>query len=162
MSPITITYRTTRADLWIFYWQQWRSRLWKYWLLIGAAALAYYLFRLNMAHRAFSAANIAIGAAIAFAAVIWLPLVPQIMFKPRTRSLTVGPQGIETQIDEVSGNRAWGEIGAIDDDGKYIHIIVAATMNAFVIPQRAFAAPADRETFLTAIRQWRAAAMSAD
>ncbi len=153
---ITVRYRTTRKEIWRFYWQQWRRRLWIYWLAFAVAieiAFQRSLLQFN--------AHDAVGGTVTVG-IVWLGLLiyPQLNFKPKERVLTIDKDGVHTTIGKESGVRTWREIASILDRDDAIYIIVAKTMNAFVVPQRAFGSAAERMNFLESAKRWHTAARS--
>ena len=76
------------------------------------------------------------------------------MYKPQIRTLTVNEDGIWTVIGSKSGEAKWAEIINIEDTSEHI-IIIRKTLNAFIIPRRAFQSDEDRYTFLTTIQVWQ-------
>jgi hypothetical protein len=93
------------------------------------------------------------------ACVIFLPLWPQLRFKPAIRTLTINPEGLVTAIGSVSGSRSWKDIRSIDETDGTI-VITGNNENAFVVPERAFANSGERKRFFEAARQWHSAAVA--
>ena len=148
-APVTLRYRTTRAEIWAWYWREWRRRFWIFWLLGGVAVGGIVL---GDTHDPLLAAGAVAALFAAFAA--W----PQLSFKRQDRTLVLGPDGIDTTIGAKHAIRPWREIGEVRETAMYVVLTVAATGNAFLIPYRAFRNDAERRAVLDAIAKWRAAA----
>jgi len=157
-SSITLRYASQRKDIWKHYWMRWRqpNGLWRQWLLV-ALLIALTLFVMS-GFQSPTPRAIAIAAACLAIVYAFFAAFPMIVFKPAERILTIDPRGIDTRIGGKSANRSWREIRAITDRGDVIEMVVAATGNAFVVPDRAFPAAQDRGDFLDSVRAWHAAA----
>lgn len=148
----TLRYRSSRSDVWRWYWRTWRAKLWRTHVLV-ATVIAFVL-----SGSSFESVNLAswglwyLVAQLAVTALF--ASVPQVMFKASERVLAVSPQGWSTQIGKQSGSRTWAEVTSIgDEDGR---VLIAGTNgNALIIPVRAFADSQQREKFLKDIRQWK-------
>lgn len=86
--------------------------------------------------------------------LLLFPLWPQIKYKRSIRTLTIGPEGIDTTIGSKSGKRVWSEVARIEDNGQEI-VVTMLNMNAFVIPMRAFSSDDYRTQFLRDMVQWK-------
>lgn len=91
--------------------------------------------------------------------VVFLPFVLRLFTKPQQRILTIDAQGIQTTIGEQSGTVPWPQVADIVQDGDFIFVI-GRSGNSFLIPNRAFPAPEQRQAFLEAITKYRAAHVS--
>jgi len=155
----TLRYRSSRQEIWHWYWRAWTSGLWRYPVVVGLLAAV-----LQAEHRGFShlSALSLIGTAVtgALVCMLFFALWPQIRFKPAERTLSVNPSGWTTAIGNLTGARTWNEIREIVEDSGMI-CIVGRGGNALVIPTRAFHTEADRQRFLADIRQWHQAATPA-
>jgi hypothetical protein len=76
---------------------------------------------------------------------------PLAMFKPQERQLTIDGAGIETSIGTRHGRVEWDDVSEIADQDGVI-VVQRTNGNAFLIPARAFATPAERRNFLAAAR----------
>src|SRR5689334_11167722 len=95
LDSMTVSYISSRREVWRWYWQQWRRRLWLYQLLFVAAIVTTILV-INggkIDDRSMTTAT-----ALSVAALTFLIMFPQIMFKPRARTLTIDANGIRTTI----------------------------------------------------------------
>jgi hypothetical protein len=90
-------------------------------------------------------------------AFIALPLILPVMLfirgKTATRSLTVSPEGITTEIGRLKAQLPWSKIKIIQSTADSI-LISGATGNAFFIPTRAFASPEQKEEFVAKTLAW--------
>jgi len=150
---ITIKYKSSRGEITHWYWRMWRNRLWK---IHSVFILMIFLFFVTSeGHwpiQDFRFLEHAIY--VSLFSLIFFVLFPQVKFKPQLRTLTVDENGIKTMIGHKSGTVSWSEIIEIEDTSEYISII-RKTLNAFVVPRRAFQSDADRNQFLDAIQQWQ-------
>lgn len=153
--PITIQYCSHRRDVWAHYVRFWQQRLWRIHAALFTAIALGLLVGLQGWHLspAMIAAISIAGGLLPCAA---LALYPLVKFKPQTRILIIDGNGLRTSIGEMYGEVGWREVAAIGDHEGLI-IIRRTNGNAFLIPERAFASPADRRIFLTAARDaWSA------
>jgi hypothetical protein len=91
------------------------------------------------------------------AAISFLVLYPQLLFKPQERTLTLDERGVSTAIGRHSGSRSWAEISSIHEDGDYI-VLRSKKGNAFIVPPRAFPTAEERTKFLAFAERAKAAA----
>jgi hypothetical protein len=147
-----LRYRSTRREVWQWYWRAWRQRLWRTHVLLVWTVATATLLRTGL-----SARHVALGLALGVLAVAWLPLVPVIAFKSNERTLRVDERGIDTSIGRLSATRAWGDVAAIDEQAGTI-VIALKNGNAFIVPARAFGSDEERATFFEAASAWRRAA----
>ena len=151
---IVLKYRSKRQELAKWYWQMWRTKLWKTHLRIFVLVsllsfiITYYFSELNIN-------TIIIALVSGLSIIILLFLLPQIMFKSEMRTLIANESGIKTIIGTISGNIAWTEILSIEDAKESI-IITGKTLNSFIIPNRAFNTSSERLSFLSSINKWLA------
>lgn len=154
--PLTLKYRSTRAEVWRWYWREWRRPhgLWRYHLLllVGLPSLALLAPVLLGVH-----AGVWPALTFAITACIFLALYPMIRFKPQERTLVIGPDGLSTTIGRKRGQRAWSVICEVTPaDGGVV--MKTSKSNAFIIPARAFAEPREVEDLLQRVAVWRAQA----
>ena len=150
---ITIKYKSSRGEIAHWYWRMWRNRLWK--IHSAFILMIFFFFVTSEGHwpiRDFRFLEHAIFASLFL--LIFLVLFPQVKFKPQIRTLTVDENGIKTVIGPKSGTVSWSEVIGIEDTSEYISII-GKTLNAFVVPRRAFQSDEDRNQFLETIRKWQ-------
>jgi hypothetical protein len=91
------------------------------------------------------------------ACVVFLPLWPQLRFKPAVRTLTINAEGLVSAFGSVSVSRSWKDVRSVEESDGAI-IITGNNKNAFVLPERAFANSGERKQFIEAARQWHSAA----
>ena len=148
----TLRYRSSRSDVWRWYWRTWRAKLWRTHVLVATVAA------FVLSESTFESINLAswglwyLVAQLAVTALF--ASVPQVMFKASERVLAVSPQGWSTRIGKQSVSRTWAEVASIgDEDGR---VLIAGTNgHALIIPARAFADSQYREQFVKDIQQWK-------
>lgn len=147
---ITVTYSSLRREIWSHYVHLWKQALWRVHLKLFTAITVGLMLLLSIWHRPITI-SIAVAIAGGFLACILLALYPLARFKPQVRKLTIDDSGLETWIGTQHGSVGWHDVASIADQNDLI-VILRTNGNAFVVPQRAFATPADRATFLTTAR----------
>jgi len=152
MPAITLIYTSTRTEVWQWYWQAWRKKLWMY-------HASYFMCILAIAvsldgHWPPRSGSVLYGLLTAAAVIIFFILFPQLMFKPHERTLIVGEGGIDTRIGRKSGTVTWEKVAAIQDTPD-LTTIVGKNGNAFLIPNRAFNSEKDRREFLASVKHWQ-------
>jgi hypothetical protein len=95
---------------------------------------------------------IALGWALGLLA--FLPCWLLLRGKTTTRTLTISPGGIDTQIGQQRGTIPWQSVRLIKDAGNGI-FIARANGNFFCIPNRAFSGRDDRSRFLAEVQLLR-------
>ena len=151
----TLKYRSSRTDVWRWYWRFWRSRLWRR-LAVLAAAAAFFIARAEVLHGEVlgwgSAALVMFVLLVSLSAVI-----PQLLFKSAERTLEVGPDGWSTRIGNKTGSRKWSELAPVrEEDGAIV--LARKPGNALLIPERAFESEIQRAEFLKDVKRWQAEA----
>lgn len=91
------------------------------------------------------------GAAMLEAAV--LAVYPQLSFKPERRALAVAPSGITTKIGAQSRAYSWAQVASVQTNGDDVYIALRS-LNAFIVPLRAFASRDQQREFVGKCRQW--------
>jgi hypothetical protein len=156
----TVKYASRRSEIWRWYWRAWKrpAGLWRFHVIFGlvfafflAVLLAPGPFRLGYFF------TVAVFGTLA--CVIFLPLWPQLRFKPAVRTLTIDAEGLVTAVGAVSGSRSWKDVRSIEESDGAI-VITGNNKNAFVVPERAFTDSSVRKQFLEAARQWHTAAVA--
>ena len=155
--PITIQYSSRRGEVWTHYWRLWRQKLWRFHAALFAVVTVGLLLGLS-GWRLSPAALAGIAVLGGLLPCVALALYPLVKFKPQTRVLTMDQAGLTTSIGKLCGEVPWRDVEAIIDQRELI-VIRRTNNNAFVIPTRAFASPADRAAFLSAARESRAATL---
>lgn len=141
-----LTYSTTRRLVARSYWRSLRRNRRHQGLWVCYAALAFAVGAQGSAHPLRSGLVASVGV------ITVLALVPQLLFKPQTRVLRVGPEGLYTTIGRKSGERTWRDIARVERDGDHV-IVTGRNLNAFIIPTNAFPSVAARDE---AVAQWQA------
>src|SRR5262252_9137462 len=147
----TLRYRSTRAEVWGWYWRLWRSRLWR---IHAIAAIAFgflisrLLYGLNNPSGWIAASMIVFVTAVALSV-----LYSQLAFKSAERTLTVDAEGWSTQIGAKTGTRKWSETCPVYEKAGAI-VFANKSGNALLIPGRAFSSPGEREQFLLHVKGW--------
>lgn len=146
----SITYASTRGEVWRFYWRLWRARLWKVHvtIFVVVAVIAYAL--LSAGDRSGVVAVLKVGIAGSILP-IFLTLYPLMRFKPQVRRITLNEQGISTSIGARTGEIPWNDVVAVTAIANTL-VIQRSNLNALVVPDRAFASPVDRTNFEAFVR----------
>lgn len=154
MPAITLRYSSSRSEVWQWYSRLWRQRFWMHhaYYLVCSLVIAISLD----AHWPPRKDSVLIGLLIAAIIITSFVAIPQIMFKPEERTLTVCEDGIATSIGKKSGSVKWEEIDTIQDLPE-TSVIMGKNGKAFLIPRRAFESENGHSDFLTAVRAWQAA-----
>lgn len=147
---MTLKYALSRKEIAQWYWRVWLQKLWMY--HAGFFVMVLFIVICTVPR---DSGTLPIAVIIASAGLFFFISFPQIMFKPQERSLIVNEGGIDTQIGRRSGRVQWKEVARIEDTPDTIVITRKKTMNAFVIPRRAFKSENERSDFLSAIRTWQ-------
>ena len=157
-----ISYASTRQEVWRFYWRSLRTNrlhLGSWLLLVGSmGAATFEIAHTGLALSGEGAASVAILAMLASAA--WLALYPQIKFKPQQRTLEVTALGISTSIAGQAKSWPWSDVRSVSREGDSI-VITSRTLNAMLVPARAFASPTEADNFFVACDQWCRASQAA-
>jgi hypothetical protein len=156
----TVNYASRRSEIWRWYWRAWKrpAGLWRFHVMFGLVFA--FVFAVLPEPRAFRLGYFLTVAVFGtLACVVFLPLWPQLRFKPTVRMLTINAEGLVTAVGSVSGSRSWKEVRSIEDSDGVI-VITGNNKNAFVVPERAFANSSERKQFFEAARQWHSAAVA--
>jgi hypothetical protein len=150
----SLSYRSSRSEVWRFYWAAWRARLWRVHLLV-AAVLAFMLPDILGVPPAISSYVVYFFGALP-AVTLLFALWPQVMFKSKERTLLVGPDGWSTKIGNKSGSRRWAEIASVQEARDSV-VITSTTGNALIVPARAFVNEAFKGQFVKDSQAWHRA-----
>lgn len=148
----TLRYRSSRGQVWRWYWRAWLARLWK--IHVAVAVLL-----------SFAVSVTKVNSVDYMAWAIWflalLPVItvlfaafPQIMFKNSERTLTVDSRGWFTQIGSKSGSKTWNEVESIRENAGSV-VITGKNGNALIIPDFAFVASPTRQQFVADTQRWK-------
>jgi hypothetical protein len=97
----------------------------------------------------------ATAAIIVFAFFVFMPAFLFLRGKTSLRTLTISPQGIDTEIGKMKAQRPWSQIKIVSEARDYV-LIGGASGNAFFIPNRAFSMPEQKSEFVAKISTWMA------
>lgn len=147
---ITISYASTRAEVWQYYWRLWRARLWKTHLSVFMAVVVLTYLMLPIEARSGLTAMWKVGLA-GSAPLIFLILYPMLRFKPQVREVKLDQKGITTSIGRRHGDIPWRDVAALDADENSL-VIRRSNLNALIVPARAFAGPEKRAEFEAFVR----------
>jgi len=147
LSEHTVRYRSSRKEVWNWYWKSWLRKLWIFNVLI-AASLTLVIAGQN------GIGNMGVCFLVLFPiTALLLAAGPQILFKRAERILRVTPAGWHTQIGKRVGSRSWSDVASIkDEDGNII--ITGKNLNALIVPLRALPDPSFRHQFLEDVQDW--------
>jgi len=150
---ITIKYAVTREEITEWYWKMWRKTLWKT-HLIFFGLIMFFAISLDGHWPIQDYRAILNGILVSIGLFVFFVLFPQAMYKPQTRTVTVNETGIYTSIASKSKSVNWTEIKEIEFTPEHIFIVLKKTLNALIIPRRAFVTDNDRVEFLNSITTW--------
>lgn len=150
-----LRYRSTRAEVWRWYWRTWKARLWRLHVLIaaGAAFICACSFSGPITLLRFLESFCITLPATTASLALW----PQLMFKSNERVLTVDAKGWSTRIGRKSGSCPWPLVASIRDSAATV-TIVGVNGNALIIPLRAFPDHAAMYRFADDARRWHCSA----
>ncbi|TAK90904.1 MAG: YcxB family protein [Burkholderiaceae bacterium] len=147
----TLTYSSSRAEVMRLYWRLWKARLWRVHLVVFSIS-AFGAYTLLEGHETFQGRLV--GSALAGAACIALFIAyPLLAFKSQSRVVVVNEVGISTSIGTKHGALAWSDVQSIERTSECVYII-RKTLNAYIIPNRAFKSNAEANEFFRAISSW--------
>jgi hypothetical protein len=153
----TVRYRSTRREIWSWYWRMWRRKLWFIHALVLVFCSWATLDFLARRDATLSVSDLIIAALVGAICIAWFPIYPLLRFKPEERTLTIDEQGWSTTIGKISGTRAWKAVRSVEKEGEAI-VITGRNLNALIVPRRAFASDAERDEFLVYAQSALAAA----
>ncbi|QRP63234.1 YcxB family protein [Rhodanobacter sp. FDAARGOS 1247] len=146
-----LRYRSTRSEIWRWYWRAWKTKYWWQQCLLAAFVV---FVALGVSSASFSLRQVGTSFAIALPLVIvGVALRTQILFKKEERVLSVGPFGWSTQIGNKSGARSWTQVAKIQETHDAV-VIVGTNGNALIIPSRAFPDTMSQQQFLIDVQSW--------
>jgi len=152
--PITVQYFSTRHEIYLWYLNMWKKKIWKVHLLIFCVPI--FLIALPMAagKKPFDMETIlgSIAAGAALVGAMWA--YPLLMFKPSPRTVSADEVGIKTSIGKKSMSRSWADIGAVNESAEGGVIISVRNGNAIIVPPRAFYSAKIRADFVDSVRNW--------
>lgn len=147
----TLHYRSSRKEIWRWYWAAWRAKLWRVHVLVAA------IVALTVTYSATPPFQLDL-ALVSLA--VTLPIItllfaawPQIAFKSQERTLNVGPDGWSTQIGRLAGARAWREVASVAEVNGTL-AITGKNGNAIIVPQRALPSRGAWQQFVQDVLAW--------
>ncbi|HEY9130663.1 MAG TPA: hypothetical protein VIM98_02805 [Dyella sp.] len=150
-----LRYRSSRAEVWRWYWRSWKRKFWKLhalWAVVMVWPLSRMLFPIA------SPAPMLLSLLISMTLVVCvMACVPQVLFKRGERLLKVDAHGWYSEIGNASGSRSWREVASIQGSGGTV-AIVGTNGHAMIVPRRAFSDAVHQERFLSHVLAWHAAA----
>ena len=148
---ITVHYSSTRGEIWRFYRQLWKERLWKSHLAIFVTIIVFGSFG-AFGRLPRDVSELVIMSLIAVIPIALLAFYPMLMFKPQRRTLTVDECGITTTIGRHQNKSvAWAEISEVQGHGDAL-VIQRRNLNAFIVPGRAFSSLEEKRSFEELVR----------
>jgi hypothetical protein len=121
-------------------------------ILLYAAAIGLLMLMLQAAvSHSVTLKDATIAAAGAIGYLVFIPIWVALRGKTATRTLTVSPDGISTEIGRLRGHVPWDKVRVVTDTPRFV-LIARTNGNAFFIPDRAFTSLEHRSQFLTEIR----------
>jgi hypothetical protein len=155
---MTIKYSLTRAEIFRSFLQSLRTSR-KFLAMIVLFSVALGLLPMitgGSFSRPLVLSDLWIGLASASGAFVFIALMTSLRGKTEERTLAISPQGIWTQIGPQQGDIAWGTVLFVAPASDHL-LIVRTNGNAFFIPSRAFANPAEQTQFAKQLEEWRLA-----
>ena len=146
----TIKYESKRSEIWKWYWQNWKAKLWRFHVLIFTGVTFIMLIVLTFGRQP-SLLNLFIALSCGALSIVWLPIFPILAFKPQMRTLTVEDSGVSTSIGTKSKVYEWKEFSRVTDENGTI-VISLKNLNSFIVPQRAFETDLSRIAFLNFVK----------
>jgi len=148
---LTLKYRSSRQEVWHWYWQMWRKKLWMYHAFFILMIFVYAAASNDeWPPRPLSMLYAAVGSGVL---VGFFAAIPQLAFKSQERTLFVDENGVQTIIGRKSGSVTWAKVADIVDEGELLYII-RKNGNSFIIPRRAFTSDHERTKFVLKVRGW--------
>ncbi|MBX3595077.1 YcxB family protein [Sphingomonas sp.] len=132
----TVKYVSRRSEVMRLYWCMWRKGLWKIHFLIfsGVVVMASVAF-FDGAPTSFPGYLSVAG--VGLLPIAFLALFPLFKFKPQQRTLTIDDEGIQTTIGQLSKHIPWEDVANASTEDENL-IIQGRSLNALIIPRRAF------------------------
>lgn len=143
----TLRYRSARGEVWRWYWRMWARRYGAMHLVMAVLV-------------AFAATGGHSISRFLWAIVIVFPLIvvvsaafPQLVFKPKERTLVLSEEGWSTVVGKQAGERRWAQVERIEETGDGL-IILGKEGNAMIVPPRAFDSDAQRSDITADVLRW--------
>ncbi len=149
---MTIHYTPSRAELWHWYKQIWRKRLWQYHIVIICVVFLSFLLS-GAVSSVDDVPFLIVPSMISLFVIGLMVLFPQLVYNSAERLMTLDRRGIQVVAGSESIEVCWEEITAITSDGNCVYIS-RKNGNAFIVPDRAFTSASDRSRFVNSIQEW--------
>ena len=152
---ITVEYALTRREI-LYYFVRATARsarLFSPLLLFAVVAGIANLITRGVSLHSLQPSDFASAAAWALGALVFMAAWIFIRGKTSTRTLTISPTGIYTEIGKLRSETPWQKVIEVNDGSRFV-LISCSNRNSYFIPERAFATTADRTTFVSAAQSW--------
>jgi hypothetical protein len=147
----TLHYRSSRKEVWRWYWRAWRTKLWRVHALL--AGFITFIVALS-AKPPLQYSSVFVSFVVAVPIITSLFAVwPQLMFKDKERTLNIGPEGWSTQIGRFIGKRTWCGVASVAESSDTL-VITSKNGNALVTPLRALPNPNTWQQFVGEVQAW--------
>lgn len=151
---MTVRYALSRGEMLTAMWYSARysGRLRRRILVLPLFVAIASLMGAYVGRHVVTTADLMIAAAWAIGALLLMPMLVAARTKTQERVLELTPEGITTTIGRLSGMVPWRAVSFVDDVGRFV-VIAGQNMNAFLVPNRAFADDQERTQFMNEARQ---------
>lgn len=140
-----VEYASERREVWKWYCRAWRRDLWKFHAIVVAVVAFLFILLRGGAGPTLSIMLAGLGCGIL--SVVWMPVVPLLLFQRELRSVELDQDGISTTIAGESFRRSWRDMDSVTEEDGYI--VLQGRKGAFLVPPRAFESPEQQQRFLS-------------
>ena len=140
---LSVVYALRRDEVWRWYKVAWKRRLWPSHAFMVVMSTGLFI---TLRHDGDWPGATVSGVTIGLLACIFMAAYPQIRYRPQERTLTLDDLGIRGVRGMTDYFVKWDKIAVVEDDDDYL-VIAERKLNAFIVPNRAFASEADRMAF---------------
>lgn len=150
---MTVRYALSRSEMLTAMWYsaKYSGRLRRRILVLPAFVAVASLLGAYVGRHVITTADLMIAAAWAIGALLLMPMLVAARTKGQERILELTPDGVTTRIGSLSGTVPWRAVAFVDDVGPFV-VIAGHNMNAFLVPNRAFADDQERAQFIDEAR----------
>jgi hypothetical protein len=150
---MTVRYALSKSEMLTALWYsaKYSGRLRRRLLVLPAFVAVASLLGAYVGRHEVTTADLVIAAAWAVGALLLMPLLVAARTKTQERVLELTPEGITTRVGALSGTVPWRAVAFVHDVGRFV-VIAGTNMNAFLIPNRAFADDQERTRFMSEAR----------
>jgi len=150
----TITYDSSRREVWGWYWRTWANS-WRWWLVHIALALIIAIGISLVQDTPISVTRIALTTvAILVGFIVVFPILHQLFFRPSRCSVAVDASGLRMQMGKLSGTWIWSAVASIVENQQQI-VLIERTGKVLILPFRAFQSESARQEFFRDATTWR-------